>query len=156
MSSKSADDLTTVDDECFLRTSIPCLHTKALSAHHAVDTCKCCGIDTATAAHTPVWSVVDAGLSAPSDFFAAPLTDTACHLIVNMHALHSIKVQIDEKSGQLKITPTEATSYHVSSKIFQAAQELNNTRNDYSNYFVKIRSLVSSRSHVMRIQLNYK
>lgn len=131
-----------VYDQCLIRTTVPCLHTKALSARHAIDTFACRRIDTAATARQANWFASCHTPQCLSDARESLQIDSACHLIVNMHALHSIKVQIDEKSGQLKINPTEATSYHVSSKILQAAQELNSSRNDYSNYFVKLRSLV--------------
>ena len=140
--SMHADCVVVVYDQCLIRTTVPCLHSKALSARHAIDTFACCRIDIAATARQANWFAFCHTPQYLSDVRESLQIDSACHLIVNMHALHSIKVQIDEKSGQLKINPTEATSYHVSSKILQAAQELNSSRNDYSNYFVKLRSLV--------------
>lgn len=71
------------------------------------------------------------------------VADNSCYLKIHMHTLHHIKILIDEKTGQLKLTSTEQTSSHIAAKVQQAAQELNNSRSEYASYLGKLRSLVS-------------
>jgi len=67
--------------------------------------------------------------------------DQPSYLLVHLYTPHSIRVNIDEKTGTLKLGPIDPLSLQVSAKIQQAAQELNNIRSEYASYLGKLRTL---------------